>query len=104
MAEEEAAVARSWGRRRGARGFIAKYPGKCASCDKRFRRGSFVQYNNTDDIVHAPDCENAVDEAPNLDAEEAEYDKSEYADYEEIGSKPESVCPSCFLVHVGECL
>lgn len=84
--------------------FIARYPGECAKCGKRFRKGAFIQYDEKDKVQHVGDCDDATDDAPTGELEEREYDRSEYAHYEEVGRKPAGVCGKCFLVHAGECM
>ena len=58
--------------------FTAQYYGTCNSCWESIVPGQEVVYNANDDLVHV-ECPDAVEEP----------------------SRP--ACPSCFLVHAGEC-
>lgn len=84
--------------------FIARYPGTCNTCGKRFRKGTYVRYDSQDKITHARDCEDEEDTAPNLETEEQEYDSREFPDPDILGRPQVGVCPQCFTVHKGECL
>lgn len=68
-----------------SRPFEARYGGPCAAdCGQRIEPGEDVTYVD-DELLHA-DC--------------AERD----AEVDRRSTKPEKPCPSCWTVHVGECL
>lgn len=62
--------------------FTARYDGRCCMCDKRIDAGDEVRYDDDDDLVHAR-CEQPHPDAGQIDMSQ--------------------VCPTCWLVHPGEC-
>lgn len=63
--------------------FPARFRGQCADCDERFAEGTEIRYGPGRSVIHAACPEpalSAVDLRP--------------------GDK---VCPTCHLVHPGEC-
>lgn len=60
--------------------FLARYPGRCASCSERIEPGDNVTYTTDDELVHA-DC--TADEPP--------------------PGRPAVVCPRCWLTQPCGC-
>lgn len=60
--------------------FAARYPGECQECGGRFESGAAICYDATDQLVHAGECPEALNEA-----------------------RGGELCGRCFCYHAGEC-
>jgi len=73
-----------------SRVFAANYRGLCASCDDTIYPGDDVCYEDNE-LIHA-ECRGPV----NLDKPTDGIRRA--------STTPDSVCPVCSMIHVGECL
>ena len=71
--------------------FIAKFSGTCSDCAEEIKVGDFIERDDSPvTTYHHVECPDPFPEEPDLD--------------DPLSVKPgETLCPSCFLVHKGEC-